>query len=45
MIVTGRVGHVCEEAADGNSNATTAAAKTALQMRGMNGSWFEITRV
>jgi hypothetical protein len=35
MIVTGRLGQVCDEAAEGSSNATTAATKTALQMRGM----------
>ena len=32
MIVTGRSGQVCDEAADGNSNATTAAAKTAQML-------------
>jgi hypothetical protein len=38
MIVTGRLGHACDQAVDGNSNATTAAAKAALQMRRMK--WF-----
>jgi hypothetical protein len=35
MIVTGRFGQVCDEAADGDRNATTAAARTALQIRVM----------
>jgi hypothetical protein len=35
MIVTGRLGHVCAGAIDGNSDAMAAAANAALQMRGM----------
>jgi hypothetical protein len=34
-MVTGRLGHVCEEAAEGDSN-TAAAAKAAMQNRDMN---------
>jgi hypothetical protein len=35
MIVTGRFGQACDEAADGSSKATTVAAKTALQTQAM----------
>ena len=36
MIITGRLGQVCEEAADGDNNTVAATAKAPMQIRDMN---------